>query len=99
MLKWRPELVMIGQKVILMKIEHLTFIDGASFLPFLLRKLYSAFCLTALKGWYPHYFNKQDNLDYVGSIPNTSYYGIDEMNAGERRDFLEWHDNRRVQET
>ena len=90
---------MIGQNIILMKMEHMTFIDSVSFLPFLLRKLSSGFCLTASKVWYPHYFNKQDNLNYVGSIPNTSYYGIDEMIAGERRDFLEWHDNLSVQET
>ncbi len=60
-----------------------------------------------MKGWYLHYFNTEENLDYVGSIPDTSYYGIDEMSAGERTDFLEWYeshrpvlfDNRRVLET
>ena len=99
LLKWRPELVVSGQKIILMKMEHLKFISSS--------KLSSAFGLTASKGWYPKYFNTQDNLDYVGSIPNTSYYGINEMSAEERREFLEWYDNqrsvpfdnRRVQET
>ena len=88
-LKWRPELVMSGQKIILMKMEHIKFIDSISFLPFPLRKLSAAFGLTAAKGWYPHYFNTEENLDYVGSIPDTSYYGIDEMSAGERKEFLE----------
>ena len=67
----------------------------------------TAFVLTASKGWYTHYFNTPDNLDYVGSIPETSYYGTDEMNAGERAEFLDWYDtqrsvlfdNRRVLET
>ena len=87
---------MSGQKIILMKMEHLKFIDSIRFLPFSLRKLSSAFGLTAAKGWYHHYFNTRDNLDYVGSIPDPSYYGIDEMSAGEGREFLEWYDNQRA---
>ena len=78
---------MSGQKIILMKMEHIKFIDSISFLRFLLHKLSSAFGLTVSKGWYPNYFNTQENLDYVGSIPDTSYYGTDEMCAGERKNF------------
>ena len=69
LLKWRPVLVMRGQKIRLMKMEHMKFIDSISFLPFPLRKLSGAFVLTSAKGWYPHYFNILDNLDYAGSIP------------------------------
>ena len=87
--KWSPEPVMSGQ-MILMKMEHLKFIDSIRFLPFPLRKLSNAFGPTSSKGWYAHYFNTPENLDYVGSIPDTSYYGIDEMSAGERTEFLEW---------
>ncbi len=43
-----------------------------------------AFGLTATKEWYPHYFNTQEKLDYVGSNPETSYYCVNEMSAGER---------------
>ena len=68
---------------------YIKFIDSISFLPFPLRKLSSACGLTAAKVWYPHYFNTQENLDYVGSIHDPSHYGIDEMSAGERREFLE----------
>ena len=82
---------MNGQKIILMKMEHLKLIDIMRFLPFPLRKLSSAFGLTASKGWYPHYCNTQENLDYVGSTPDTSYYGTDEMSAAERTEFLEWY--------
>ena len=76
------------------------------FLPFLLRKLSSAFGLTASKGCYPHYFNTPEKLDCVCSIPDTNY-GIDKMTAGERAEFLALYDtqrsvlsdNRRVLET
>ena len=31
--------------------------------------------LTCKKGYYPHYFNTANNLDYVGSHPEPNYYG------------------------
>ena len=54
LLKWRPGLVMSGQKIILMKMEHIKFINSISFLPFPLRKLSMAFDLTTTKVWYPN---------------------------------------------
>jgi hypothetical protein len=68
-LKWRPELIMKGQKIMCMTMEHLKFIDSICFLPFPLRKLSGAFGLTASKSWYLHYFNTTENPDYVGQIP------------------------------
>ena len=82
LLKWGPELVIRGRKIILTKMEHIKFNYSIIFLPFPLRKLSTAFGLTAAKGWYPHYFNTEENLKYIGSIPDTSYYGIDEMRVG-----------------
>jgi len=50
---------------------------------------------------------QQANLEYVGKIPNILYYGVDEMSASERNEFLAWYkghkveifDNRRVLES
>jgi hypothetical protein len=39
MLKWKPELIMNGLKIMCMKMEHLVFLDSVSFLPCALRKL------------------------------------------------------------
>ena len=75
LLKWQPELIMNGLKIMCMKMEHLVFLDSVSFLPFALRKLTEAFGLTARKSWFPHYFNTKENLDYVGLIRDVSYYG------------------------
>jgi len=106
MLKWKPELIMNGLKIMYMKMEHLVFLDSVSFLPCPLRKLPEAFGLTACKSWYPLYFNTEENLGYVGPIPDVSYYGVNEMSEAERREFLIWYegqkeavfDNRRVLE-
>jgi hypothetical protein len=104
LLKRQVELIMNGMKIMCMRTEHLVFLDSISFLPFALHKLPEAFGLTVSKSWYPRYFNTQVNPDYVGKIPNVSYYDIDEMSAGEREEFLAWYegqqaelfDNRRV---
>jgi hypothetical protein len=87
-LKWQPELIMSGKKIMCMKMEHLKFIDSICFLPFPLRKLSAAFGLTASISWYQHYFNKAANPEYVGQIPGIEYYGVIEMGVSERTEFL-----------
>jgi len=76
-----------------MKMEHLVFFDIVLFLPCPLRKLPEAFGPTACKSWYPHYFNTEENLDYVGPIPYISYYGVNEMGKEERREYLAWYES------
>jgi len=75
-----------------MKMEHLVFLDSVSYLPCSLRKMPEAFGLTASKSCYPHYFNTEENLDYVGPIPDASYYGANEKSELERRDFFAWYE-------
>jgi len=45
MLKWKPELIMSGLKIMCMEMEHLFFLDSVSFLPCALRNLPEAFGL------------------------------------------------------
>jgi hypothetical protein len=86
---------MNGLKIMCMKMEHLVLLDSVSFLPFPLRKLSEAFGLTAHKSWYPHYFNTEENLDYMGPIPDISYYGAKDMGESERADFLALYEGQR----
>jgi len=85
MLKWKPELITNGLKIISMNMEHLVFLDSVSFLPCAFRKLPEAFGLQATKSWYPHYFNTGENLDYIGTMPDIAYYEVDEMGWGSGR--------------
>jgi hypothetical protein len=71
MRKRKPEIITIGLKIISLEMEHLEFLDSVSFLPCALRKLPEAFGLQATKSWYPHYFNSEENLDYVGPMPDV----------------------------
>jgi len=86
-----------------MGMEHLVFLDSVFFLPVPLRRLPEAFGLTVAKSWYPHYCNTEENLGYIGPLPDVSYYGVNEKGGGERSEFLQLYetqeppiDNRRV---
>ena len=94
-LKWKPKLTVNVLKIICMTMEHLTYIDSISFMPCSLRKLPEAFGLTWTKSWYPHYFNTKENMNYVGEIPDDSYYGVETMSAKERAEFLTWYEGQR----
>lgn len=95
LLKWKPELIMNGLKIISMKMHHITFLDSASYLPMPLRKLPEAFGLSVTKSWYPHYFNTKENLGYVGPMPDIRYFGADVMSESERKDFRSWYDEQK----
>ena len=49
------------------------------------------------KSWYPHFFNTRAILDYVGQIPDINLYGVDEMSASERQEFIAWYDKEKDQ--
>ena len=68
LLKWKSDLIMNGLNIMCIRMEHLV-----------LRKLSEALGLTASKSWYPHYFNTEGNLEYIGPLPHVSYYGVNEM--------------------
>jgi len=86
---------MSGLKIMCMKMEHLVFLESVSFLTCALPKLPEAFGLSATKSWYPHYFNTEENLNYVGPIPDISYYGVDEIREDKRKEFLVWYESQR----
>ena len=52
-LKWKPELITSGLKIISIKMEHLVFLGNVYFPPCALRKLPEAFGLEATTSWYP----------------------------------------------
>jgi len=82
-----------------MKMEHSLFLGSVSFLPCPLGKLPESFSLTAFKSWYPHYFNTEDNLQYIGPIPDVSFYGVNQICEEERREFLAWYESKKSEST
>jgi hypothetical protein len=82
---------MDGTKILNMVVENFHFLDSLNFLPMSLKSMPKSFGLTCKKGYYPHFFNTAENLDYVGSYPEPKYYGADYMSDDERDPVLKWH--------
>ena len=46
------------------------------------------------KGYFLHYFNKECNKNYVGTMPSKKHYGYNQMKPDERSKFLKWYEER-----
>ena len=79
------------QKRKLFQIE-IKFIDSLNFIPMALARFPKTFGQDELcKGYFPHFFNKDENQDYVGPIPCQDDYGVNYMKPTEREKFMTWH--------
>jgi hypothetical protein len=66
-----------GAKVLSLTVSELNikFIDSLCFLPMKLADVPKTFGLTDLqKGYFPHFFNRAENQDYVGPMPEIRFY-------------------------
>ena len=90
-----------GSKIMSMSVGdslNIRVIDSLNFLPMRLAALPKAFGLKELKkGYFPHFFNLDENQNYVGPYPETHYYGVNFMSASDRDQFLEWHKTKTIQ--
>ena len=74
------------------KMFDIKFIDSLNFIPMGLAKFPKTFAQPELcKGYFPHFFNKDENQDYVGPIPCQDDYGVNYKKPAEREAFMSWH--------
>ena len=68
------------------------FIDSLNFIPMALARFPKTFGQDELcKGYFPHFFNKDENQEYVGTIPCQDDYGVNYMKPEAREKFMAWH--------
>ena len=71
---------------------RIKFIDSLNFIPMALGKFPKTFAQPELcKGYFPHFFNKDANQEYVGPIPCQNEYGVNSMKPEVREKFMTWH--------
>ena len=90
-----PSLILNGAKIMSMELEqaNIKFRDSLNFLPMPLKALPKTFGLTELKkGYFPHFFNRKQNQQYVGPLPPVENYDPDGMSTKERQEFLRWYE-------
>ena len=102
-LKWlidqgiKPYCIYNGAKIMFMEIPKLSirFIDSLNFLQMPLKSFPKTSGMNELKkGFFPHYFNKECNKNYVGTMPSKKHYGYNQMKPDERTKFLKWYEER-----
>ena len=88
------EVILRGAKILSMTIPmfNIKFIDSLNFIPMSLSKFPKTFGMSELcKGYFPHLFNKEENQNYVGPIPDADHYSPNTMKPEAREAFLAWH--------
>lgn len=89
----KPKVILTGSKIMSMTIGKIKFIDSLNYFQMPLSALPKAFGLTGniKKGFFPHFFNKTENQDYRGPLPDKKFYSPDTMSEAGRKQFLEWY--------
>ena len=88
------EVILRGAKILSMTIPmfNIKFIDSLNFIPMALSQFPKTFGKTELcKGYFPHFFNKEENQNYIGPIPDVEHYSPNMMKPEAREAFLAWH--------
>ena len=88
------EVILRGAKILSMTIPmfNIKFIDSLNFIPMALSQFPKTFGKTELcKGYFPHLFNKEENQNYIGPIPDVDYYSPKTMKPEARVAFLAWY--------
>ena len=91
----KPYCIYNGIKIMSMEVSKRRFIDSLNFVAAPLDSFPKTFGLKELKkGYFPHYFNKKCNQDYVGKIPSKKHFGCNRMSSSGRKAFDEWYQAR-----
>ena len=93
----KPYCIYNGAKIMFMEIPKLSirFIDSLKFLQMPLKSFPETFGMNELKkGYFPHYFNKECDKNYVGRMPGKKHYGYNQIKPEKRSKFLKWHNDR-----
>lgn len=88
----KPEVIMNGGKILMMKVYGIRLIDSLSYLSMPLSAFPKTFGLTEMaKGWFPFWANTHKFQDYVGPMLSVDYYKPGRMKPEQRKAFLSWY--------
>ena len=87
-----------GAKILSLELPNIKFIDSMNFFPMALSNFPKTFGLNEMKkGFFPHFFNTQQNQIYEGYMPDKSYHDPDGMSPQRKEEFDKWY-NEKVSE-
>ena len=87
-----------GAKILSLELPNVKFINSMNFFPMALSNFPKTFGINELKkGFFPHFFNTQQNQNYIGYMPDKSYHDPDGMSTAHIDEFHKWY-NKKVSE-
>ena len=89
----KPEVVMVGGKILDMSVSPLKFRDSHNYIPMPLKNFNDTFELeNGLKGFFPHLINTTLNQGLkMATLPPTRFYDPDGMTVKDRQKFMAWY--------
>lgn len=88
----RPQIILQGTQILLLKIGNIRFIDSFNFIRSSLKNMSKSIAgIKETKGFFCHTFNTKENQNYIGKFPEKSYYEYNYMTSIERSEFLLWY--------
>jgi hypothetical protein len=71
----KPNVILNGTKLISIEFRRIKIIDSFSFIPTALEDFSKIFSIKKItKGFFPHLFNKPENFNYIGTLPEKKFY-------------------------
>ena len=84
-----------GAKILSLELPNVKFIDSMKFFPMALSNFPKTFRINELKkGFFPHFFNTQQNQNYEGYMPERKYYDPDGMSTSRKDEFEMWYEEK-----
>lgn len=90
-----PSVIMNGTKIISLSLGKVRLIDSLNYFLKPLAALPAMFNFPEQKGYYPHFFNTDENYNYIGPIPDIKYFDPDSKMPEDRKKLLEWYDEQK----
>ena len=91
----KPELIMNGSKILLLKAYEVRLIDSMSFLAMPLAAFPKTFGLSEMaKGYFPFWANTKTFQNYIGPYLPVEYYKPGSMKPDARQTFLTWYEDK-----
>lgn len=83
-----PKLIISGSTIKQMRVGSVTLLDSRMFISAPLVNFSKMFDVKVKKGWFPHEFNRKENEEYEGPIPDVKYFDV---KLQKKKEFKDWH--------
>ena len=71
---------------------HIRFVDSLHVFLEPLKRLSTTYNIDTLKGFFPHFFNTEENQNYIGKVPSEDMFGVKNMDSATySKEFKPWY--------